>query len=78
MCELTLRLRVDAATLEVPARLTVATAEAACVEIAPAAVADLLAALAIHTDNLEAATQVLKGRKFTLMTEDDLGLGPAR
>ena len=36
------------------------------------------AALAIHTDNLEAATMVLKGRKFALMTEDDLGPGPAR
>lgn len=36
------------------------------------------AALAIHTDNLEAAQHVLKGRKFTLMSEDDLGPGPAR
>jgi hypothetical protein len=56
LCELVLRLRVEAATLEVPARLTVATAEAACVEIAPAAVADLLAAIAIHT--AEATAQI--------------------
>jgi hypothetical protein len=36
------------------------------------------AALAIHTDNIEAASAVLKGRKFTLMTEDDLGPGQIR
>jgi hypothetical protein len=49
LCELTLRLRAEAATLDVPARLTVATTEAACVEIAADAVADLLVAIAIHT-----------------------------
>ena len=47
--ELVLRVCADGVALEVPARLTVATAQAACVEIAPAAVADLLAAIAIHT-----------------------------
>ncbi|MGZ3406218.1 MAG: hypothetical protein ACXVAN_07210, partial [Polyangia bacterium] len=56
LCELTLRLRVEAATLDVPARLTVATTEAACVEIAPDSVADLLAAIAIHT--AEATAQI--------------------
>ena len=54
LCELVLRLRADAATLEVPARLTVATAEAACVEIAPAAIADLLAAIAAYTADAKA------------------------
>jgi hypothetical protein len=54
LCELTLRLRVEAATLDVPARLTVATTEAACVEIEPASVADLLAAIAIHTEEATA------------------------
>src|SRR2546430_1752891 len=55
LCELTLRLCGDGAALEVPARLTVATAEAACVEIAGAALADLLAAIALQT--AEAAAQ---------------------
>jgi len=36
------------------------------------------AALAIHADNLESACQVLRHRKFTLMTEEDLGPGPPR
>lgn len=36
------------------------------------------AALAIHTDNLETATVVLKRRNCTLLSEDDLGPGPAR
>lgn len=36
------------------------------------------AALAIHTDSLEAASHVLRSRKFLLMSEDDLGPGPAR
>jgi hypothetical protein len=55
LCELILRLRADAATLDVPARLTVATTAAACVEIAPASVADLLAAIAIYTAEATAA-----------------------
>jgi hypothetical protein len=62
LCELTLRLRVDAATLEVPARLTVATGVAACVEIAPAAVPDLLAAIAIHTADATAQLGVVLAR----------------
>ena len=49
LCELTLRLCADGAALDVPARLTVATAEAACVEIAAEALPDLLAAIAAHT-----------------------------
>lgn len=36
------------------------------------------AALAIHTDSLEAAVRVLRDRKFCLMSEEDLGSGPAR
>jgi len=36
------------------------------------------AALAIHTDSLETACQVLQNRKFTIMSEDDLGHGTAR
>lgn len=49
LCELVLRLCGDGTALEVPARLTVATAEAACVEIAAAALPDLLAAIALQT-----------------------------
>jgi hypothetical protein len=49
LCELVLRLCADGTALEVPARLTVATGEAACVEIAAAALPDLLAAIALHT-----------------------------
>lgn len=36
------------------------------------------AALAIHTDSLETAAQVLRNRKFQVMSEDDLGPGPVR
>lgn len=36
------------------------------------------AALAIHTDSVETAVQVLKLRKFQVMSEDDLGPGPVR
>lgn len=54
LCELTLRLCGDGTALEVPARLTVATAEAACVEIAAAALPDLLAAIALQTDEATA------------------------
>jgi hypothetical protein len=36
------------------------------------------AALAIHTDSLEAAVHVLRSRKVLLMSEEDLGPGPAR
>jgi hypothetical protein len=36
------------------------------------------AALAIHTDDLETAGHVLKSRKCCLMSEEDLGPGPAR
>jgi hypothetical protein len=36
------------------------------------------AALAIHTDNLEGAVQVLRARKFVLMSEEDLGSSPPR
>lgn len=49
LCELTLRLCADGAALEVPSRLTVATTEAACVEIAAAALPELLEAIAAHT-----------------------------
>lgn len=36
------------------------------------------AALAIHTEDLETAVQLLRARRFTLMTEDDLGPGDIR
>ncbi|MCG8404933.1 MAG: hypothetical protein MI923_07030 [Phycisphaerales bacterium] len=36
------------------------------------------AALAIHTDNLETAVQLLRARRFTVMDENDLGPGPIR
>ncbi len=36
------------------------------------------AALAIHTENLETASQVLRSRNFCLMSEDDLGPGAVR
>ncbi|MBU0719311.1 MAG: acetolactate synthase [Planctomycetota bacterium] len=36
------------------------------------------AALAIHTEDLETACQVLRSRQFCLMSEEDLGPGPAR
>ena len=49
LAELTLRVCADGAALEVPARLTVATAQAACVEIAAAALPELLAAIAAYT-----------------------------
>ncbi len=35
-------------------------------------------ALAIHTDNLETAAQLLKNRQFTVLSEADLGPGPVR
>ena len=54
LCELTLRVCAEGAALEVPARLTVATAEAACVEIAAEALPDLLAAIAIHAGDAPA------------------------
>lgn len=34
--------------------------------------------IAIHTDNLEVAAQVLKGRRCTLLSENDLGPGDPR
>jgi hypothetical protein len=49
LCELTLRVCAEGTALEAPARLTVATAEAACVEIAAAALPELLAAIAAST-----------------------------
>ena len=36
------------------------------------------AALAIHTEDMETAVQVLRGRKFTVVREEDLGDGPIR
>lgn len=36
------------------------------------------AALAIHADNLETAAHLLRDRKFTVMSENDLGPGPIR
>jgi hypothetical protein len=54
LAELTLRLCAGGAALDVPARLTVATAEAACVEIAAAALPELLAAIAAHTGDAPA------------------------
>ncbi len=36
------------------------------------------AALAIHTDGIDTAAQVLRSRKFQVMSEDDLGPGPVR
>lgn len=49
LCELTLRLCADGVALEAPARLTVATAEAACVELAAEALPELVAAIALAT-----------------------------
>ena len=36
------------------------------------------AALAIHTDDLETAARLLKGRNYTVLSEEDLGPGPVR
>lgn len=36
------------------------------------------AALAIHSDSLETAAQILRNRKFKVLSEDDLGPGPVR
>ncbi|MFQ5412488.1 MAG: acetolactate synthase [Phycisphaerae bacterium] len=36
------------------------------------------AALAIHADSLETAAQLLKDRRFAVMSENDLGPGPIR
>jgi hypothetical protein len=46
----------------VPARLTVASAEAACVEIAAAAVAELLAAIALHAGDATAQAGAVSAR----------------
>jgi hypothetical protein len=54
LAELTLRLVVEGEVLEAPVRLTVATAQAACVEIAPAVLATLLADVAACTDGADA------------------------
>ncbi|HEY2744239.1 MAG TPA: hypothetical protein VGL86_06440 [Polyangia bacterium] len=54
LCELVLRLCGNGTALEVPARLTVATAEAACVEIAAAALGELVAAVGAHAANAAA------------------------
>ena len=62
LCELTLRLCGDGTALEVPARLTVATAEAACVEIAPDALPDLLAAIALQTAEATAQAGTVTAR----------------
>lgn len=62
LCELTLRLCADGAALEVPARLTVATAENACVEIAGEALPDLMAAIAISTAEATASAGAVTAR----------------
>lgn len=36
------------------------------------------AALAIHTDSTDTAAQILRQRKFQVMSEDELGNGPIR
>src|SRR3954465_8648198 len=54
LCELTLRLIVGDDVLEAPVRLTVATAQAACVEVAGAAQAALLEEIAARTEEVEA------------------------
>ncbi|HEX6838371.1 MAG TPA: hypothetical protein VF334_17465 [Polyangia bacterium] len=54
LAELTLRLCAEGAALDVPARLTVASAEAACVEIAAAALPELLEAIAALTGDAAA------------------------
>ncbi len=36
------------------------------------------AALAIHTDDLETAAHLLKGRNYAVLSEEDLGPGPLR
>jgi hypothetical protein len=54
LCELVVRLLAGGTALDVAARLTVATAEAACVEIAPAPLTDLLAAIAAETAGVDA------------------------
>ena len=62
LCELTLRLHAEGASLDVPARLTVATAENACVEIAAEALPDLMAAIAIQTAEATAQAGAVSAR----------------
>lgn len=62
LAELTLRVCTEGAALDVPARLTVATAEAACVEIAPAALPELLQAIAMHTAEATAQAGAVTAR----------------
>ena len=64
LAELTLRLLLDGEGMEAAARLTVATAEAACVEIASAARAPLLAAVAACTAGVEARAGVKAARLY--------------
>jgi hypothetical protein len=54
LCELTLRICCDELVAEAPARLTVASAEAACVEIAAEALAGLVDAVGAHTAEVSA------------------------
>lgn len=54
LCELSLTVRADGFVVAAPARLTVATADAACVEIAAAALAELVAAVGIETADVAA------------------------
>jgi hypothetical protein len=54
LCELTLRVCADEFAAEAPARLTVATGEAACVEIAAAALAELVGVVGEHTADVAA------------------------
>jgi hypothetical protein len=54
LCELVLRVCCEELLAEAPARLTVATAEAACVEIAAAALGELVAAVGAHTGDATA------------------------
>src|SRR3954447_21047501 len=62
LCELTLRLCAEGTALDVAARLTVASAENACVEIAAGALADLMAAIAIHTAEATASAGTVSAR----------------
>jgi hypothetical protein len=62
LCELTLRLIADGFAAEAAARLTVATAQAACVEVAPDAAAALLAAVAGHVGDVAPAAGIALAR----------------
>jgi hypothetical protein len=62
LAELTLRVCAPEFSAEAAARLTVATADNACVEVAPAALPELLAAIAAHTGNAPAQAGTVTAR----------------